>query len=99
MFSICSQIYFKNQSKQKRERTTKQSIEIWIANKNRNHALLSLTSTPENRSISKLWFLDTVLISLLLARVCVKSVIEYVHGFVVKKGFEGCLAVGNTLMD
>jgi len=32
-------------------------------------------------------------------RVCVKSVTECVHGFVMKKGFEGCLAVGNTLMD
>jgi pentatricopeptide repeat protein len=45
---------------------------------------------------------DSVLLGCVIsacARVCKKSVTECVHGFVIKKGFEGCLAVGNTLMD
>ncbi|CAJ2672326.1 unnamed protein product [Trifolium pratense] len=45
---------------------------------------------------------DSVLLGCIIsacARVCKKSVTECVHGFVIKKGFEGCLAVGNTLMD
>lgn len=45
---------------------------------------------------------DSVLLGCVIsacARVCVKSVTECVHGLAVKKGFEGCLAVGNTLMD
>ena len=45
---------------------------------------------------------DSVLLGCVIlacARVCVKSATECVHGFVMKKGFEGCLAVGNTLMD
>lgn len=45
---------------------------------------------------------DSVLLGCVIsacARVCVKSVTKCVHGLVVKKGFEGCLAVGNTLMD
>lgn len=45
---------------------------------------------------------DSVLVGCVLSacsRVCVKSVTEGVHGFVIKNGFEGCLAAGNTLMD
>lgn len=45
---------------------------------------------------------DSVLVGCVVsacARICLKSVTECVHGLVTKKGFEGCLAVGNTLMD
>ncbi|XP_061349953.1 pentatricopeptide repeat-containing protein At3g26782, mitochondrial [Gastrolobium bilobum] len=47
-------------------------------------------------------FVDSVLVGSVLSacsRVCWKSVTEGVHGFVIKRGFEGCLGVGNTLMD
>lgn len=46
--------------------------------------------------------LDSVMVGCVLSacsRVCSKSLTEGVHGFVIKSGFEGCLAVGNTLMD
>lgn len=47
-------------------------------------------------------YIDSVaMISVLSAcsRLSVKRITDGVHGFVVKKGFEGDLGVGNTLMD
>ena len=47
-------------------------------------------------------FVDSVLVGSVLSacsRVCQKRITEGVHGFVIKGGFEGCSAVGNTLMD
>ncbi|KAK7311303.1 hypothetical protein RJT34_09349 [Clitoria ternatea] len=47
-------------------------------------------------------FVDSVLVGSFVSacsRVCLKSVTEGVHGFVIKSGFERCVGVGNTLMD
>ncbi|XP_019430851.1 PREDICTED: pentatricopeptide repeat-containing protein At3g26782, mitochondrial [Lupinus angustifolius] len=47
-------------------------------------------------------FVDSVMVGSVLSacsRVCWKSVTEGVHGFVIKRGFERFLGVGNTLMD
>lgn len=47
-------------------------------------------------------FIDSIaMVSILSAcsRVSEKSITEGIHGFVVKRGFEGDMGVGNTLMD
>jgi len=47
-------------------------------------------------------FVDSMLVGSVLSacsRVGWRSATEGVHGLVVKRGFEGCVGVGNTLMD
>ncbi|KAK7395976.1 hypothetical protein VNO78_16631 [Psophocarpus tetragonolobus] len=47
-------------------------------------------------------FVDSVLVGCVLSacsKVGWRSVTEGVHGLVIKRGFEGCVGVGNTLMD
>jgi len=47
-------------------------------------------------------FVDSMLVGCVLSacsRVGRRSTTEGVHGLVVKRGFEGCVGVGNTLMD